>query len=72
MTEVAITGPSHSSKAGAAKPMVLPDPVSSWGYILDNQRITSQQTAGEVAAVQLRAAVALLPKGLRPLLTADR
>jgi DDE superfamily endonuclease len=52
--------------------MVLPDPVSSWGYILDNQRITSQQTAGEVAAVQLRAAVALLPKGLRPLLTADR
>jgi len=52
--------------------MVLPDPVSSWGYLLDSQRIASQQTALEVAAAQLRAVVARLPQGLRPLLTADR
>jgi len=52
--------------------MVLSDPVSSWGYILDNRRIKSQQTAGEVAAVQLRECVALLPSGLRPILTGDR
>jgi hypothetical protein len=52
--------------------MVLSNPVSSWGYLLDTQRITSQQTAGEVAATQLRACVALLPPGLRPLLVGDR
>lgn len=52
--------------------MVLPDPVSSWGYMLDSRRITSEQTAGEVAAVQLRECVALLPAGLRPILVGDR
>lgn len=52
--------------------MVLSDPVSSWGYLLDTQRITSQQTAGEVASPPLRACVALLPPGLRPLLVGDR
>ena len=52
--------------------MVLSDPVSSWGYVLDSQRISSGQTAGEVAAAQLRACVALLPADLHPLLVADR
>jgi len=52
--------------------MVLPDPVSSWGYMLDSQRISSGQTAGEVAAAQLRDCVALLPADLHPLLVADR
>jgi hypothetical protein len=52
--------------------MVLADAVRSWGSILANRRIESQQTPGEVAAVQLRACEALLPQGLRPLLRADR
>ena len=30
--------------------MVLPDPCSSWGYILDNWRIDTQHTAGQVGA----------------------
>jgi len=48
---------------------VLPEKPSSWTYVLDNQRIPSHQTQGEVAAQQLREIVPLLPQ--RPLLTAD-
>src|SRR5947209_6110568 len=52
--------------------MVLPDPCSSWGYVLDNWRIDTQHTAGQVGAVQLREGVSHLPQGLRPRLSADR
>ena len=48
---------------------VLPDVCSSWTYLLDNVRVTSQQTQGEVAADQLKALVPLLPA--RPLLLGD-
>lgn len=36
---------------------VLPDEKSSWAYVLDNQRIESSATQGEVMAQQLREAV---------------
>jgi len=52
--------------------MVLPDPCSSWGYILDNQRIDTQHTAGQVGAAQLRECLAHLPPERRALLTGDR
>ena len=52
--------------------MVLPDPASSWGYILDSRRIDTGHTAGQVGAVQLRECLAHLPAGLRPLLLGDR
>jgi DDE family transposase len=52
--------------------MVLPDPASSWGYILDNRRIDTGHTAGEVGAAQLRECLAHLPPGLRPVLVGDR
>jgi len=48
---------------------VLPETPSSWTYVLDNQRIASSSTQGEVAALQLQALVALLPA--RPLLLGD-
>jgi len=50
--------------------VILPETPSSWTYILDNLRISSSQTAGEVAAAQLAVIVPLLSKRL--LLTADR
>jgi len=50
--------------------VVLPDPASSWTYVLDNQRLPSDQTAGHLAAQQLDAVLPHLP--VRPLLTADR
>jgi len=49
--------------------VVLPDPVSSWTYVLDNRRVPSDATATTVGAPQLAAAVPLLPA--RPLLLAD-
>ena len=52
--------------------MVLPDPASSWGYILDNRRIDSEHTAGQVGAVQLRECLTHLPPELRAVLTGDR
>jgi hypothetical protein len=36
---------------------LLPDEKSSWAYVLDNQRIESTATQGEVMAQQLRSAV---------------
>lgn len=39
---------------------VLPEEPSSWTYILDNQRVTSEQSQGEAAAEQLQAVVPLL------------
>jgi hypothetical protein len=41
--------------------VVVPDPVSSWTHILDNQRIPSAQTATDVGAAQLATVVPLLP-----------
>jgi hypothetical protein len=49
--------------------VVLPETPSSWTYVLDNQRICSQQTPAQVAAQQLRVLVPLLP--VRPLVAAD-
>jgi DDE superfamily endonuclease len=42
--------------------VALAEPVSSWTYILDQQRVTSQTTAIEVAEAQLRHLVPHLPK----------
>ena len=39
---------------------LLPETLSSWTYVLDNQQIQSQQTAIEAAAEQLAAVVGLL------------
>ncbi len=41
---------------------VLPDKPSSWVYVLDNRRIPSTSTQGEVMAEQLRETVPLLPE----------
>jgi hypothetical protein len=40
---------------------VLPEATSSWTYVLDNQRIPSHKTQGEVMAAQLRQMTPLLP-----------
>lgn len=48
---------------------VLPDPVSSWTYTLDNQRVPSSATATTIGAAQLAAVLPLLAE--RPLLVAD-
>ncbi len=48
---------------------VLPDPVSSWTYTLDNQRVPSAATATSVGAAQLTALLPLLPT--RPVVVAD-
>ncbi len=50
--------------------VVLPEPASSWTYVLDNQRLPSAQTASQLAAAQLRDLVPLLPA--RPVIMADR
>lgn len=49
--------------------VVVPDPVSSWTYLLDNRRVPSSETATTVGAEQLTALLPLLPA--RPLLVAD-
>lgn len=48
---------------------VLPETPSSWTYVLDNRRVQSHQTQGEVAAQQLAGLVPLLPEA--PLLAGD-
>ena len=48
---------------------VLPQTPSSWTYLLDNVRVTSEQTQGEAAALQLQAILPHLP--VRPLLLGD-
>src|SRR4051794_1127479 len=49
--------------------VVLPDPVSSWTYVLDNRRVPSAETATTVGTEQLTALLPLLP--CRPVLVAD-
>ncbi len=49
--------------------VVLPAPVSSWTYVLDNERVPSSATATTIGAEQVRAVLPLLPS--RPLLVAD-
>ena len=48
---------------------VLPDPVSSWTYTLDNQRVPGNETATTVGAAQVAAVLPPLPA--RPLVVAD-
>ena len=48
---------------------LLPDPPSSWTYLLDNQRVPSSETATSVGAQQLAALVPLLPA--RPVVVGD-
>jgi hypothetical protein len=50
--------------------VVLPESPSSWMYVLDNQRIPSTTTAGQMGADQLTAVVPYLRE--RPWLVADR
>lgn len=51
---------------------VLPEQPSSWTYVLDNQRIPSDKTQGQVMAEQLSELVSLLPAcSLRPLFVGD-
>lgn len=50
--------------------VVLPETPSSWMYVLDNQRIPSTTTAGQMGAGQLADVVPHLPE--HPLLVADR
>ena len=48
---------------------VLPETPSSWTYVLDNTRVTSEQTQALTAAQQLAAVLPLLPE--RPVLLGD-
>jgi hypothetical protein len=48
---------------------VLPEEPGSWTYVLDNLRVESAKTQGEVAAQQLTEIIPLLP--VRPLLLGD-
>lgn len=50
--------------------VVLPEQPSSWTYVLDNLRVPSDQTAGQVGAAQAAALVPDLP--VRAILTGDR
>ena len=54
--------------------VVLPEVPSSWDYLLSQRRIASTQTAGQVAAAQLRDLVPCLelPEGVRAIVVADR
>lgn len=49
--------------------VVLPAPVSSWTYVLDNRRVPSVETATTVGVEQMTALLPLLPE--RPVLAAD-
>ncbi len=49
---------------------VLPEPTSSWTYVLDTARIPSDQLAGALAATQLAAVIPQL--AVRALVTGDR
>jgi DDE superfamily endonuclease len=48
---------------------VLPDPPSSWTYLLDNRRVPSAATAAAIGAQQLAALLPLLPA--RPIVVGD-
>lgn len=50
--------------------VALPQPVSSWTYVLDHQRVPSDETAVSVGVQQLQMVLPLLPS--RPLLLLDR
>jgi hypothetical protein len=50
--------------------VVLPQPLSSWTYVLDHQRVASSASAVSVGAEQLKSVLPLLPT--RPLLLLDR
>lgn len=52
---------------------LMPATNSSWTYLLDNKRIPTHQSQGQVAAEQLQELMALLPPDLKapPLLLAD-
>jgi DDE superfamily endonuclease len=50
--------------------VVLPQPVSSWTYVLDHQRVPSSETAVTLGAQQLQTVLPLLPS--RALLLLDR
>jgi DDE superfamily endonuclease len=53
--------------------VVLPDPVSSWTYILDHRRVPSSETASSIGVQQLQAVLPQLPRIWgRPLLLLDR
>src|SRR3954447_26285561 len=49
--------------------VALPDPASSWTYVLDNRRVPSAEPATTVGAEQVAALLPLLPE--RPVLVAD-
>jgi hypothetical protein len=53
--------------------VVLPEPVSSWTYILDNRRVPSSETADTIGVEQLQAILPqLLARCDRPILVLDR
>ena len=53
--------------------VVLPDPVSSWTYVLDNRRVPSSQTADTIGVQQLDVILPLLLERFgRPILVLDR
>jgi hypothetical protein len=53
--------------------VVLPNPVSSWTYILDHRRVPSSETATTIGVQQLQALLPKLPPGWgRPLVLLDR
>lgn len=53
--------------------VVLPEPVSSWTYVLDNRRVPSTQTADTIGVQQVRASLPLLAaRRARPILVLDR
>jgi hypothetical protein len=53
--------------------VVLPDPVSSWTYILDNRRVPSTETATSIGVQQLQAVLPRMPSVWgRPVVVLDR
>jgi hypothetical protein len=53
--------------------VVLPDPVSSWTYVLDNRRVPSTETADTIGVQQLRSILPRrCPRFGRPILVLDR
>jgi hypothetical protein len=53
--------------------VLLPDPVSSWTYVLDNRRVPSSETATTIGVEQLSTILPLLlPCCGRPILVLDR
>jgi hypothetical protein len=53
--------------------VVLPDPVSSWTYILDHRRVPSTETATTIGVAQLQAVLPKLRTGAgRPVVLLDR